>query len=78
MTSEKNKEYNKEYYARADIKARHAEYMKKYYQRNKVKLLKKQADYYTNNKDKIREYMKKYMREYKKKKKEEDDTSGRN
>lgn len=77
MTSEKNREYNKNYYARADIKARHAEYMKKYYQRNKEKLLKKQADYYTNNKDKIREYMKKYMRDYKKKKKE-NDTTGRN
>lgn len=77
MTSEKNREYNRNYYARADIKARHAEYMKKYYQRNKEKLLKKQADYYTNNKDKIREYMKKYMREYKKKKKE-NDTTGRN
>jgi hypothetical protein len=67
MTKEA-KEYNREYYARADVKARHSEYMKNYYKRNKLKLLKKQADYYSNNKDKIREYMKIYMREYKKKK----------
>ena len=43
--------------------------MRKNYLINKKRLLKRQADYYADNKDKIREYMKKYMRDYKKKKK---------
>jgi len=62
-----DKDYNKRYYERPDVKAAHAKYMKEYYQKNKEKLLKKQSDYYVNHKDKIKKYMKKYMRSYKKK-----------
>ena len=59
--------YNKEYYSRPDIKEAHAKYMKEYYQKNKLKLLAKQSEYYVENKDKIKDYMKVYMRTYKKK-----------
>jgi hypothetical protein len=68
MTPDKTKKYNKDYYAREDIKESHAKYMKDYYQRNKEKLLKKQSEYYIDNKEKIKNYMKVYMRKYKKKK----------
>ena len=68
MTPDKTKKYNKDYYSRDDIKESHAEYMKDYYQRNKEKLLKKQSKYYVDNKEKIKNYMKVYMRKYKKKK----------
>lgn len=68
MTPDKTKKYNKDYYAREDIKESHAKYMKDYYQRNKEKLLKKQSEYYVDNKEKIKNYMKVYMRKYKKKK----------
>lgn len=67
MTPDKTKKYNKNYYARDDIKESHAKYMREYYQRNKEKLLKKQSDYYVDNKEKIKIYMKVYMRQYKKK-----------
>ncbi len=68
MTPDKTKKYNKDYYSREDIKESHAKYMKDYYQRNKEKLLKKQSKYYVDNKEKIKNYMKVYMRKYKKKK----------
>jgi len=63
-----NDDYNKEYYARPDVKTAHAKYMKQYYIKHKAELLKKQSKYYIDNKDKIKEYMKNYMRKYKKKK----------
>jgi hypothetical protein len=58
-------DYNKKYYSRPDIKAAHAKYMKEYYLKNKKHLLTKQSEYYVENKEKIKVYMKTYMRKYK-------------
>ena len=63
-----DKDYNKKYYERPDVKEAHAKYMKDYYIKHKAELLKKQSDYYIKHKDKIKKYMKTYMRAYKKKK----------
>ena len=65
--TDRTKEYNRDYYSRPDVKEAHAKYMREYYQKNKAKLLEKQSDYYVENKDKIKNYMKVYMRTYKKK-----------
>ena len=69
MTPKKTRDYNKDYYARPEVKLSHAKYMKDYYLKNKKELLKKQSKYYVENKDKIKVYMKTYMRNYKPSKK---------
>lgn len=65
MTSNQKK-YNKEYYSRPDIKSSHSNYMKQYYKKNRTNILERQSEYYLNNKEKIKLYMKVYMRTYKK------------
>ena len=60
-------DYNKKYYNRPEIKTAHAKYMREFYLAHKKELLVKQSKYYVDNKDKIKEYMKVYMRNYKKK-----------
>jgi len=64
MTPKKTRDYNKDYYSRPDVKEAHAKYMKEYYLQNKKHLLEKQSKYYVDNKDKIKVYMKTYMRNY--------------
>tara|TARA_B110001454_G_scaffold90113_1_gene85984 strand:- start:509 stop:772 length:264 start_codon:yes stop_codon:yes gene_type:complete len=61
-------DYNKKYYNRPEVKTAHAKYMREYYISHKKELLVKQSKYYVDNKEKIKEYMKIYMRDYKKKK----------
>ena len=68
-----NKEYHKEYYSRPEVKERHSQDMKDYYQKNKQDLLEKQKSYYQDNKDRIRAYMKEYMRKYNLKKKDSEE-----
>ena len=58
-------DYNKKYYSRPEVKAAHAKYMKAYYLKHKQHLLSKQSKYYVENKEKIKVYMKTYMRKYK-------------
>lgn len=65
MTTERQKEYNKEYYSDPDRKKTHSLYMKEYYKKNRTKILERQSTYYFANKEKIRLYMKDYMRTYK-------------
>jgi hypothetical protein len=69
MTPKKTRDYNKDYYARPEVKLAHAKYMRDYYLKNKKTLLEKQSKYYVENKDKIKVYMKTYMRNYKPSKK---------
>jgi hypothetical protein len=64
MTNQKD--YNKKYYSRPDIKSSHSLYMKKYYKKHRDSILKKQCIYYVDNKERIKNYMKIYMRTYKK------------
>jgi len=71
MTPKKTRDYNKDYYARPEVKLAHAKYMRDYYLKNKKTLLEKQSKYYVENKDKIKVYMKTYMRNYKPSKKVE-------
>ena len=66
--TDKTKEYNRDYYSRPDVKEAHAKYMREYYQKNKEELLLNQPEYYLENKDRFKNYMKVYMRTYKKKK----------
>jgi hypothetical protein len=64
MTKEERKEYNKQYYQRPDVKAKHNEKMKEYYQRPEVKASRKEwaKEYYQRPhvKAKIDEKMKEY------------------
>ncbi len=69
MTTNKTRDYNKDYYSRPEVKESHSKYMKAYYLKNKERLLEKQQKYYVDNKDKIKVYMKTYMRNYKPSKK---------
>ena len=69
MTPSKTRDYNKDYYSRPEVKESHSKYMKAYYLKNKERLLEKQQKYYVENKDKIKVYMKTYMRNYKPSKK---------
>jgi hypothetical protein len=69
MTPKKTRDYNKDYYSRPEVKEAHAKYMRDYYLKNKKILLEKQSKYYVENKDKIKVYMKTYMRNYKPSKK---------
>lgn len=62
-------DYNKEYYSRPEVKQAHQKYMKDYYLKNKKRLLDRQSKYYSENKEKIKLYMKEYMRKYKPSKK---------
>ena len=69
MTPSKTRDYNKDNYSRPEVKESHSKYMKAYYLKNKERLLEKQQKYYVENKDKIKVYMKTYMRNYKPSKK---------
>ena len=69
MTPNKTREYNKDYYSRPEVKEAHAKYMKDYYLKHKDHLLEKQSKYYVHHKEKIKIYMKTYMRSYKPSKK---------
>tara|TARA_B110000495_G_scaffold166194_1_gene152213 strand:+ start:66 stop:335 length:270 start_codon:yes stop_codon:yes gene_type:complete len=62
-------DYNKEYYSRPEVKQSHQKYMREYYLKNKKQLLVRQSKYYIANKEKIKLYMKEYMRKYKPSKK---------
>jgi hypothetical protein len=59
---EENKNYNKEYYSREDVKKRQTEYMKKYTNDNKDKLKVQKFLWREENKDKIKLQKKEYRK----------------
>lgn len=64
-TSERKKEYMKEYFLRDYVKEKERIRQRKYREQNKEKISEKNKKYNKNNKDKIAEYSKEYAQKHK-------------